>query len=456
MMPELNKIIREATQEVETLLNIEDKGWTNLSASSHDVLSADDRKTAVVKSRTYATRDPLAKQALRLWTDYTFGTGMNWHSEEKNVSDALSKFWDDKANAEVLSARGQRKSSDKLLIDGEIFFAVFLGSSGEAKIRTIDPLEITEIITNPDDIEDVRYYKREWMTPQGKARTGYYKSFGNEQDEATIDMYGATVRASENALVYHLAYNTMGLRGLPLLLPAIEWIDLYRRFLASRVAVMLALARFAWKVKVQGGQASVTAVKSVYDDKKPAAGSMAIENMGADLQPIRTDSGAASAYQDGRMIKLQIAAATGWPEQYFGDVSTGNLATAQTVELPVQKMCQSYQAVWADAYNTIDQLVLDHAGIPEKKRYIDRDFPAISPEDAGTIATSIAALIPVMPALANSRDVMQQALMAVGVHDTNEAMDKLGKAVEESAGDVNVNLIKALREFKRTISGSEE
>ncbi len=453
-MEEFESILKEAYKDVSNIFGDDDKGWINLSVSStasQNVLDDAKRKEAVQKSRYYATIDPLGKQAIRLWTDYTFGTGLNWSTEDDATTKALTAFWDNPANAPILSSRGQRKCSDKLLIDGEVFFALFLGTKGQATLRTIDPLEITEIITDPDDVEDERYYKREWINTQNQSQTGYYRSFGNEKNEEAKDSLGATVKSNQDALVYHLAYNSIGQRGLPLLLPALDWIKLYRQFLASRVAVMLALARFAWKVKVQGGQTAVTAAKTVYNDQKPAPGSVAIENLGADLQPIRTDSGASQAYQDGRMLKLQVSAATGWPEQYFGDISIGNLATAKTVELPVMKMCQGYQAVWKGGFNDINQVVLEHAGVAEDKRYVDMDFPAISPEDAGQIAESLAAIIPQFPELANSRDVMQQALLAIGVDDINSALDELDKAQKESAGDVNVKLAKALRDFKEVI-----
>ena len=450
MLEEFNEILREAYKSIEDTIALEDAGWVRLGIGQ-DVLTTDERTQNVKRSRIYAAKDPLAKQAIRLWTDYTFGTGMSWHTKDENTSKALSGFWESPDNAPVLSPRGQRKCSDKLLIDGEVFFAVFLGSKGQATIRTIDPLEITEIISNPDDIEDVRYYKRSWSTPQGASKYSYYKSFRNPKDESVKDSYGTSVHATEKALVYHLAYNSIGQRGIPLLYPALDWIKLYRQFLASRVAVMLALARFAWKVKVQGGQTAVNAAKATYHEKTPDAASIHIENLGADLQPIKTDTGARNAYDDGRMLKLQVAAATGWPEQYFGDISIGNLATAKTVELPVKKMCESYQAIWTGTYDNIDNLVLENAGIPEDKRYIDRDFPAISPEDAGEVAASIAALMPHFPSLADSRDVIQQALMAIGVHDTNEALEQLENMSKESAGDARYKLISALREFRETL-----
>jgi hypothetical protein len=358
---------------------------------------------------------------------------MEWNTEDEKLRTILNDFWYAPENKPILSPKGQRKCSDKLLIDGEVFFAVFLGPT--STIRTIDPLEITEIITNPDDIEDVRYYKREWFTPQGQGKVGYYCSFSNKDNVQTADKFGTMVGKTEEALVYHLSINTIGQRGNPLLLPVIDWVKLYRQFLASRVAVMLALARFAWKAKVQGGQTQVDNIKNVYNDQYPPAGSVSVENMSADMQPIRTDSNARNAYDDGRMLKLQISAGTGWPEQYFGDISIGNLATAKTVELPVSKMCQSYQSVWSGVFEEIDDLVLDYAGFAGD-RFVDRDFPAIAPEDQAQMAQSFQAIVAAFPDFAYAHDVQQAALLSLGINNADEVLQQLedyNKEEEEKA-----------------------
>jgi len=448
-LKEFDLMLREATKSVEAELTLENVGWTLLGGASGDIITSAQRITAVQQSRLYFLKDPLARQSIRLWTDYSFGTGMTWQTDNKTTSKALDLFWKSPANSAILGASGQRKSSDRLLVDGEIFFAMFLGAGGEATIRRIDPLEITEIITDTDDIERPLYYKRDWMNRQGKQQTTYYKSTLNAKGEPGTDASGGAVTANDEALVYHLAYNTITQRGNPLILPALDWMKQYRRFLASRVAVMLALARFAWKVKVQGGPAAVTAAKGVYQDQTPQAGAIAIENMGADMQPIRTDSGASQAYQDGRMIKLQVCAAVGIPEQYFGDISTGNLATARTVELPLMKQFESYQKVWADTYTALDNIVLEHAGVSPDKWYVDRDFPPIAPEDAVATAQSLAAIVATMPELASSRDVQQAALMALGINSPGKVLDALTK---EAKSNGNVALIKALRQIREVVN----
>ena len=448
---ELVLLIREATQTVEDQLNLEDAGWINLSGTSVDVILPAARIINLKLSRLYSTKDPLGKQSIRLWTDYTFGSGMTWQTENETAKTTLESFWDAPANKAVLSARGQRKSSDKLLIDGEVFFALFLGAKDEVKIRRIEPLEITEIITDSDDKEDVRYYRRQWIDAQNTVHDDYYRSTTNIKDEATKDSLGASRQKTQDALIYHLTYNTTTQRGNPLLLPALDWIKYYRKFLASRVAIMLALARFAWKGKIKGGQASVDAIKAQTNEQEIAAGSILLESLGSDTTPIKTDSGAKNAYTDGRMLKLQVAAAVGIPEQYFGDISIGNLATAKTVELPMMKMFQSYQAVWNDTYQDIDEIVLTHSKVSLTDVHIDRDFPKIAPADVEQAAEALVKILQVIPELGGSDDVKQIALMTLGVNDPAEVLDALSK---EPVPNTEVALIKALRPFREVLSGN--
>lgn len=313
-------MLSEALSAAEQELALEDKGWIT-SGGSGDGITSNTRVTNLKTSRIYAQRDPLCKQAIRLWTDYSFGTGMTWNSEDEPVKSVLSNFWDSLANQPVLSAKGQRKSSDKLLIDGEIFFAVFPEPSGKATIRRIDPLEITELVTDPDDAEDVRFYKREWMNRQNKQQTAYYRSAFNPNNLPCEDSTGQSVTSDQDAVVFHLAINTIGERGNPLLLPILDWIKLYRQFLASRVAIMLAVSKFLWKVKVGGGATEVNAAQAALHGTTQEPASMWVENQGVQLDQIKTDTGARGAYDDARMLRLQFCAGVGWPEQYFGDLS---------------------------------------------------------------------------------------------------------------------------------------
>jgi hypothetical protein len=450
---EFDVLLKEATQTVEDELRVEDSGYINLSATSGEVLTESERISMLKRSRIYFYKDPLAKQAVRLWTDYTFGSGLTCQADEDSTQEIIDKFWNAKQNSKILSAEGQRRSSNKLLVDGEVFFALFLGAQEQgATIRLIDPLEIAEIIANPEDKDDVKFYKRAWSTPQGSPQTAYYRSHLNIENEECPDAMGTKHEAEPaSPIVYHLAYNTLGQRGVPLLVPALDWIKQYRRFLASRVAIMLALAKFAWKAKLTGNAAAVSSMQTNFEGKQVPAGSVIVENAAVDTQPIRTDSNARNAYDDGRMLKLQVASAVGIPEQYFGDISIGNLATAKTVELPMMKMFTSYQQVWADTYKSINEIVLENASVDPDKWYVDLDFPPIAPEDVLAAAQALLTIVQAFPQFAGSPDVQQQALMSLGINDTAEVIKNLAKGQQETEESAEVRAIKALKEIRQNI-----
>ena len=456
---ELALIMMEATASVEATLALEDEGWLALSGTTGEVITDAARKTNLKLSRLFALKDPLGKQSIRLWTDYTFGSGMTFNSDKPKAKAILAGYWNSKANQAVLSARGQRKSCDKLLIDGEVFFALFLGKNDDTKIRRIDPLEITEIITDSDDKEDVRYFKREWIDAQNIQHTDFYRSTtnikGEPADKPIKDSSGRVVKHTQEALIYHLTYNTITQRGNPLLLPALVWMKYFTKFLSSRIGIMLAAAKWAWKTKVAGGQTAVDAIKAKTNDQEIPGGSHIVENLGSDTQPIKTDTGAMKAYQDGRMVKLQVAAAVGLSEQYFGDISIGNLATAKTVELPMMKMFQSFQKVWNDAYQDMDEVVLEFNGVSPKDWYVDRTFPPIAPKDVLALSDAIEKMVRTFPQFAESPDVQQQALVAMAINDPAEALAQIDELVKEAGvGNVDKKLLKGFRELKEVIKGN--
>lgn len=445
-------VLREATASVEQQLAIEDEGWITLgTGGTRDVMTDAQRIAAVKQSRIYAIKDPLATQAIRLWRDYTFGSGMIWTTKDETAKKVLEAYWEAPANKAILSKRGQRKTADMLNTDGEIFFAIFLGPKGAPPtIRTIDPLEITEILTAEGDVEDVRLYKRTWSTTSGQPHIDYYPSITNTDDKPVKDNQGAEKQKTQDAIIYHVTINTIGQRGNPLLVSALDWIKLYRRFLASRAAIMLALARFAWKNKVQGGAAAVASQKAVLDGKNVPAGSTYLENEGANLDPIKTDSGAKNAEEDARLIRLEIVAASGFPEQYFGDIRTGNLATAKTVELPVQKMIASNQALWGGVYDDIDAIVLAHAGV-KSTLPINRDFPPITVEDAIAITNAIEKMTGIFPQLLDSTDVIQQAITVMGIKDANDVLEEIGDSSQESIANMPTKMLRAVRDLREAV-----
>lgn len=430
-----------STADIE--LALDDRGWLNFGKSFTE-LNAFTRALLVNKSRVYAIRDPLCKQAIRLWTVYALSNGLTFKAEDAKVQKKLDAFWKDRRNKQVLSSEGQRKSSKKLLTDGEIFFLIFdgKGKNNTKLIRRLDPLQITDILTDPDDDEHVLAYRRQ--TADNKVL--FYQDWALEDEDISLaerqkDRSGKTVKFEADVLVYHLPYDPQEKRGNGLLSAAIDWSEVHRKFMADRAAITKALAKFAFKGKVKGGQKMLNAVQarlqstlatsapSVERNPAPVSGSTWLENDGIDLSSMPRVTGAGDAKGDSDSFKLMVSAATGIMLHYFGDPSTGNLATATAMELPMLKMFESYQQLWLDATRDIFSIVLEETADDEPAE-IDIDLPPILSEDLEKLGTFMAQVIGLFPEL-KVPEVLQMLLVSMGINNVNQVMEAAKKRREE-------------------------
>ena len=85
------------------------------------------------------------------------------------------------------------------------------------------------------------------------------------------------------------------------------------------------------------------------------------------MEPIKT-AGATTKADDGDKLVHMVSAATGIFYHYLvGDPSTGNLATAKSMERPMELQFKNRQKLWIDVYTNIlnyaiDQSIIASAG----------------------------------------------------------------------------------------------
>jgi hypothetical protein len=432
--------LQEAYTRADIELALDDRGWIvpgrQWTAADLDTTT---RTTLVAKSRLYWNRDPLAKQAVRLWTDYSLGNGMVYNCDDTTVQATLEAFCKHRRNKHLMGSEGQRRSSKKLLVDGELFFAIF-DDEPVKTIRRIDCLQITDFITDPDDDEHVLGYRR--LTAANKIL--YYADWRCDDDDLTLlsqqkdpqtkGIIGNEVQA--DVKIYHIPFDTLVKRGNGLLFAVCDWSKEHRRFMEARVAITQALAKFAWKGEVQGGQAVIDNLRRQLESSYAQAGmttterhpqnapaSTWLQNKGVNMTPMPRSTGAGDAEGDGNQLKLMVSAGTGIMLHYFGDPSTGNLATATAMELPMLKMFESYQQLWADAYRDLFSVVLDE-DLDTEPAIIDVDLPPILADDLQKLGTFITAVAGVFPEV-KVPEVLQMCLISLGINNISEVMDAI-------------------------------
>lgn len=462
-------VLQEATSAAELSLAIEDAGWVRLGGLETGGISEELRRKTVARSRAYWHLDPVARHVVRLWTVYSVGTGLSYKAREPGQQAELDAFFQDPRNRRVLSPLGQQKSSRKLLTDGELPFALFPFKDGLV-VRRIDPLQITRVLTDPEDSERVLFYKREVQTANGRKRTTYLRDWLEAEEDdlpAVIDPDTRKIvneEAEDEPLVYFVSFEDMDARGNGLLQPALDWLRELRKFLETRVAFSQALMRYAWKLRAKGGKTAVDDLRAklassltsnfTQGEKNPAAapGSTFIENMAAELVGLPRESGAAGARSDADLYKLQIASGTGIFLHYLGDPSTGNLATATAMELPMLKQFESYQQLWTSVYADFCQiaLALKRKASREKPAFVDIDWPPIVQRDLPQVAEATSQLFTALPGL-QQPEVLQIILLALGVNNVDEVVKRvLAAAPRETAPADAEKLAQALKETKET------
>lgn len=93
------------------------------------------------------------------------------------------------------------------------------------------------------------------------------------------------------------------------------------------------------------------------NERRPGANTI-IENEASNLEQMKFDTMSNNAYLDMRMFNRLAGIGSGVFEHYLGDPSTGNLATATAMELPMLKLFEFKQQRWADVLGEILNFVV--------------------------------------------------------------------------------------------------
>lgn len=421
-------LLQERISELE--FSQEDAGWIELSSADADMnreFSRNFLRVICRSARLYYLKNPYIKRAVDLQASYVFGQGITITAEDEDANDVLQEFWDDTGNQDELTSHEALlgKETD-LQTSGNIFFIFFTNAAdGNTKIRSIQVDEITRIIANPQDRRDKWFYMREWTEyPVSNAQTPIQNAIPKPRKAYYPDWRYSPSNKPKNAEdgieifwdypIYHVRTGGLPdmLFGVPEVYAALDWATAYKRFLEQWAILVESLSQFAWKQTVKGGAQAVQGVRAKIDSmrsenrstdspvtratERMPVGSVAIVGDGNDITPMPKTGMTVSA-EDGRRLLLNICAATGWPETFFGDVSVGTLATAASLDRPTELRMKNRQQLWSSVLASIGQYVIERkigapantdTGMIESTK-VQVSFPSVVQHDILEIVDSI-------------------------------------------------------------------
>lgn len=367
-----NEIIRERLAELE--LAIEDSGWQRLAGSEDLQFSRAALKTINRTARLYWLKNPLIKRAVNTQTTYVFGQGMTITAAD-GVKGVVGDFWDDPKNRTELTGHQARMMKEtELQLLANIFFVFFVNpTTGKVRIRSIPEVQVESILYNPEDSKEPWYYLRTWAEPKkvgaatAKTKSALYPDYRYNPKggyPTSVKVGAANVPVMPHS-VYHVKVNCLSDMdfGVSEVYAATDWAKAYKEFLEDWATLVKSLSKFAWRAVSRSGKPGLDALKAGMQAEAvvpEGVGRVLATGTDTTISPI-SKAGATTGVEDGRRLLLMVSAATGIFEHYFGDPSTGNLATASAMERPMELMFRDRQTLWADIIVDILQFVVDQA-----------------------------------------------------------------------------------------------
>jgi hypothetical protein len=474
-------LLTERIAELE--LALEDSSWMRQAAAYDREFSREGLRQICKLAQLMFLKNPLIQRGVLVQRYYVFGQGMSVRAENKAVDAVVQSFWGDPKNqSEISSQQALGYLEQELALTGNLFLAMITTPQGRVRVRSIPMDEVEDIITNPDDANEPWYYKRTWTQTEIVIETGatslvtqtaYYPDWRyNWTTGSSRPTKIGNAPVHWDTPVYHVRVGgTKRMRfGVPEIYAAIDWARAYNGFLEDWATLTKALSKFAWKLTTKGGKNAIAAAKARLattlststseSNPAPVAGSTFIGSDYTDMAPI-PKTGANVSAEDGRRLMLMVAAATGLPESFFGDVSIGTLATAKSLDRPTELKMMDRQALWADllrdvfeyvirqavAYGRLDgEFSQDEDGEPivilgddpetdePMSAAVSITFPPILEHDVAASINAIvqAATLGGMPTAGtmDGRTLTTMLLNALGIEDVQPVLDLLDKEPE--------------------------
>lgn len=363
----------------ESLLKVSDAfdsiGFAPLNPSEATELPLATVKKMAEVSRSMAAMNPFVKRGVKARISYIWGKGVQF-----DKIDALKDTM--KLNKrKMFSSQAYEELEMSAATDGNVFRALPLETEknfeDEATALRIPLDQITDAVSNPEDFEEVWYYKRTYTVRKTSAVTGavtseditrYYMSLPyyekrKRQGRSALPRRWKDAGVDQNYVIQHVAVNRqVGWRwGIPDVAAVVFWASAYKEYLEDNAKLVKAYSRIAWQVKTQtqsGAKAAAAQVmtpptRDPITGQTRDVGATGVMGPGMEMNPTTVSS---SQVDFSKGVPLASAIASGLEVSLIvitSDPGSGNRSTAETLDLPTLKAMESRQLLWTEAFEEL-------------------------------------------------------------------------------------------------------
>jgi hypothetical protein len=385
-----NELLQESVADLE--LAAEDRGWQRMAFGLEHQFTRQGLNDIARNCRVMALASPLIKRGTQLRIGYVWGQGVTVQARAgsdaaQDVNAVITAFWDDESNqASFTSSQAQEENERALATDGNVILALFTDpSTGRVQVRSTPFEEVTDKITNPEDRDETWFFLRQYDTT-------VVRPFQPARGPLTTRTRAMTVKVLHPALGYRPARRPRSIDGVEIMwdapmlhvpvnrldgwkwgvpdtYAALPWGRAYDGFLTDWARLVKALSKFAWKLTGDKSSRARRAADTMRAALPAAvlpgmsdAGNVAAMGPGQNLEAI-PKTGATIDSESGRPLAAMVAAAMGVSVvSLLADPgTTGNRATAETLDKPTILEMGMRRMLWASVIETVTGYVIDQA-----------------------------------------------------------------------------------------------
>lgn len=362
----------------ESLLRISDAfdnvGFAPLNTEEATELPLETVKKMSKACRGMASMNPFVKRGVKARISYVWGKGVAFDKVE-SLQDRM-----DLNDKKMFSSQAYEELEMTAATDGNVFRAIPLdterNTENEATTLRIPLDQITDAVSNPEDFEEIWYYKRSYTIRKTDAKTGQVKESEETRYYMSMAYYQKRQRqgkemprrwkdagVDQNYVMQHIAVNRqVGWRwGVPDVAAVVFWAAAYKEYLEDNAKLVKAYSRLAWQIKAQtqsGAQAAAAQVmapptRDPFTGEQRTVGGTGITGPGVEINPTSVSS---SQVDFSKGTPLASAIASGLEVSLIvitSDPGSGNRSTAETLDLPTLKAMESRQLLWGEAFKEL-------------------------------------------------------------------------------------------------------
>lgn len=303
-------------QEIERQVSLAVKAYDDLTDRqlSGSLMKDRDRynydREEILRDSLEAWRsNPLARRIVELNTQYVVGGGINVECAHEPTHRLLNEIWNHRLNR--MSSRVM-EWCDELTRTGELFILISTDSTGMSFLRSFPAIEIKEIETRPNDLEQELFYI--------------------SADDVRYPAYDPTKNQRGNPVMLHYAINRPvgAVRGESDLAPLLKWLSRYSAWLEDRARLNRFRYAFLYTVTMAGStDAERRARQATLNLNPPTPGSILVKDENETWEALSPKLEAHEAGEDGLAIKRMIAAGAGIPLHFLAEPESSTRTTAE-------------------------------------------------------------------------------------------------------------------------------